>query len=1080
MTAAPSLASADTERFVGRATELRALRAHASEATAGRGRIVFVAGDAGIGKTRLVTEALAELPRDRVVWGRCREAEGAPAFWPWTQALRGYVERTPADRLHLELGAERGELARLLPSLAPARPATTPAGAPEAARFRLFEAVGEFLHRATAGAPLGVVLDDLHWADSESLLLLRFLGSEIAGARLLVVGTYRELEMRQSAGAPRVLGDLARVSHRVTLRGLGEEETRELVHASVADLPDDGLRQLHETTEGNPFFLREAVALLRRDGWTAGGRVPIPLEVRAAVRRRLDPLPGPVRRLLAAGAVLGREFDLAHLARTASIAEADALGLLAEPLAMGVLAEAPGGPVRLRFAHALIQDTLYDDLSAAERARLHRAAGDVLEAVGIGTVDEGAIAHHYFHAVDRTALAKAAAYASRAAEAALAVLGYEEGVEHYRRALAAHETLGSPPADRLRVRLALGDAQALSGDIEAFRATFFEAVRVARELGDAEALAHAALGYARVRALQSPDPTIIGLLDEARRALGDADSPVTARVLALLATASYYTAPSNERTALSARAVAMARRLGDAETLATALTAHYHHLIGGRDVEARLAIAVEGARAGDAAGAYEMAMISRLHVVWDCLELGNVAGADRALSKTVDATERLRLAPVRPRVVVMQAVRALLAGDLDGAEALALHAGTFAGRGVQATDAAAMQAGVLFNVRRAQGRLAELAPLLAALADDPGGFVWRSALALVRAETDDLDAAARLLRELAARGFADVARDWTRLPTLVYLADVCGAVGDAGVAETIHALLLAEAPPVVMSPTACLGPSDRALGVTALVLGRTDDAIARLDGALALATRLGARIDVVRTQAALVRALATRDAAGDRARAAVLRTEALATAHAMGLGRCLVELERIELAAPAPAARRAWLRREDRDWSVGFDDETVRVRDTKGMSYLQRLLHAPGCDVHVLELAGGGENRAPAPEGAPDVEHARERLRALREELAEAEEWSDIGRAERLRDEMDELAETLAAGLGGGGTGARKPPAPEVERARLNVTRAILGVTRRIAAACPQLGRHLEASVRTGTLCRYAPDPATPVAWELS
>jgi hypothetical protein len=200
-------------RFVGRADELASLRASLEAARAGGGRVVLVSGDPGIGKTRLVEEALAAVPRERALWGRCREGAGAPAYWPWIQALRAYVERCPRDRLAQELGTDIGELARIVPlELAAAPPAI---GDPEPARFRLFDAVTRFLCRIGRDELVVVVLDDLHWSDAESLLLLRFLGAEIRDARLLVVGTYREREAHQVVIVPRLLADLARVAQRL-------------------------------------------------------------------------------------------------------------------------------------------------------------------------------------------------------------------------------------------------------------------------------------------------------------------------------------------------------------------------------------------------------------------------------------------------------------------------------------------------------------------------------------------------------------------------------------------------------------------------------------------------------------------------------------------------------------------------------------------------------------------------------------------------------------------------------------------------------------------------------------------------
>src|SRR5262245_25306770 len=210
--------------FVRRVAEREALTAHVAAAQQGEGRVMLVSGEPGVGKTRLVEEAVARVAPGRVLWGRCQEIEGAPAFWPWIQALRAYAHATPGEQLRRELGDGAAELVRLIPSIRTRCPDVAAAADqtldPEAARFRLFDAVIIFLRTVAATELLVIVFDDLHWADNESLLLLAFVARELHHQRLLVLGTYRAAELGQAAPAARALGDLARASHRLGLAGL--------------------------------------------------------------------------------------------------------------------------------------------------------------------------------------------------------------------------------------------------------------------------------------------------------------------------------------------------------------------------------------------------------------------------------------------------------------------------------------------------------------------------------------------------------------------------------------------------------------------------------------------------------------------------------------------------------------------------------------------------------------------------------------------------------------------------------------------------------------------------------------------
>jgi predicted ATPase len=398
-----------TTPFVGREGELVALAADLDTAVAGRGGVVLLGGEPGIGKTRLAEE-LATQATSRgalVLWGRCWE--GAPAFWPWVQVVRGYVEEAGDQAvLRREMGAGAADIAQIVPAVLECLldlPAPPPVE-PEAARFRLFDSLAG-LRAAAARRPLLLVLDDLHWADAPSLALLRFVGREVEGAGLLVVGIYRHTEVDAGHMLVGTLADLTRGQHhrRLLLGGLDQQEVASFL-ALVAEVePSPAMAAaVHQQTDGNPFFVTEVVRLLasqgRLDVTEAGSPVlaaGLPEGVRAVVAERLGRLSDGCRQVLEVAAVLGRDFQLRVLQPAAGLDPGRLLELLEEAEAARVVGVVPGGLGRWRFAHALVREVLYEGLPAARRVRLHGRVGEALEAVYVA--DPGPhlaeLAHHF-------------------------------------------------------------------------------------------------------------------------------------------------------------------------------------------------------------------------------------------------------------------------------------------------------------------------------------------------------------------------------------------------------------------------------------------------------------------------------------------------------------------------------------------------------------------------------------------------------------------------------------------------------------------------------------------------------------
>ena len=385
-----------TTPFVGRAGELATLTADLDAAVGGRGGVVLVAGEPGIGKTRLAEELAARATARGVVvlWGRCWEGAGAPSFWPWVQVVRGYVQVQAGDPASLrhDLGAGAADIAQLVPAVhdcIPDLPAPPPLE-PEAARFRLFDSLAGFLRTAAARRPLLLVLDDLHWADVPSLALLRFMSRELEGTGPLVVGNYRQSEVGQGHPLLAAVADLTRGQHRwLLLGGLGQRDVASFVAmAAGAEASEELAAEVYRQTDGNPFFVTEMVRLLasqgRLDPAARGAAVlrgGLPEGVRAVVAERLGHLSGDCRRILEVAAVVGRDFELRVLQPASGLDAERLLVLLEEAEAARVAGAVPGGLSRWRFAHALVREVLYEGLLAARRVHLHGLVGEALEAV---------------------------------------------------------------------------------------------------------------------------------------------------------------------------------------------------------------------------------------------------------------------------------------------------------------------------------------------------------------------------------------------------------------------------------------------------------------------------------------------------------------------------------------------------------------------------------------------------------------------------------------------------------------------------------------------------------------------------
>ncbi len=441
--------------FVGRQSEMGELKAALEDALSGRGRLVTLVGEPGIGKTRIAQElaTYAGLRQCQMLWGRCYEGVGAPAYWPWVQAIRSYVREQDPQELRSVMGAGAADIAEIVSDITEVLPDVKPPPQlePEQARFRLFDSITAFLKGAGRRQPLVLILEDLHWADRESLLLLEFVTRELANARLLVIGTYRDVEVSRGHPLSQTLGELTRerLFQRILLRGLSQEDVGRFIElVSGAKPPRNMIEAVYRQTEGNPLFVTEIVRLLvqegvltgdhstdpRREGTTDTWSVRIPEGVREVIGRRLDRLSERCNQILTIASVIGREFSIDQLKPLIDdLTEDRLMEVLEEALAARVIEELPRSVGRYQFTHALIQETLAEELSATRRVRLHARIAEALEALYGDQAEAHAseLAHHYAEAQTVLGAEKLVMYSLMAGERAQASYAWREGPDPF-------------------------------------------------------------------------------------------------------------------------------------------------------------------------------------------------------------------------------------------------------------------------------------------------------------------------------------------------------------------------------------------------------------------------------------------------------------------------------------------------------------------------------------------------------------------------------------------------------------------------------------------------------------------------
>jgi DNA-binding SARP family transcriptional activator/tetratricopeptide (TPR) repeat protein len=903
----------------GRDHEMSELLAALDSARSGHGSLFLIGGEPGIGKTRLADE-IASRAREQgvtVLWGKGWEAGGAPAYWPWVQALRSYIRTADVGRIHDEMGAGAVDIAQMLPEVGAMFPDLSPPASidPESARFRLFDSTATFLRNAATREPLLVVIDDLQAADFASILLLRFVAGQIGGMRLLLLATYRDVELAPDNPLTIPILELKRepATRHILLRGLSRTNVVRLIEFTSGVTPQTVLATaLHRQTNGNPLFVAEAIRLLAAEGHlsaipeVSALRAVIPEAVRDVIVRRLAHLTERCRLMLTTASVLGPEVTIEALRRLSDIDVDEFADVIDEAADASLLVEVVGVPGRLRFSHGLVREALYEEIPPRHRMRLHLAAGNTLEIMYEADMEPhlGEIAHHYFESASAGDASKAAEYAKRkaveyakrAAGHASRQLAYEDAVALYHMALQAAELQdGIEAIDRCDLLLGLGDAQARSGDLPGAQETFLAAYHLARRTGAERQVAQAALGYGGrfVWARAGKDPRMVPMLQDALVLLGGADEGVRVRLLSRLAGA-LRDAPDREYGAsLSRQAVELARALGDAETLAYALEGHIFSIWWPENPQERLELATE--LVALATNTHDGERMAGGHITMSgaLIELGLVREAKVEIDRVKLIAHEIRQPAQLWLGNAVHAVVLLLEGRFDEAEPL-IEETLRAHQPTAVRDNVSAARFQMFLLRREQGRVEETESLIHDSVDEFLSYpLHRPALVCLHLDLGRDAEAREIFEELARDDFTLFHRDNEWLLGISIAAEACYLLKDVKAAVVLHEQLLPfRGRHSVGLAEGSVGAVDRYLGLLTGLLGRLDEAEQHFEDAITMNDRIGARPWAAHSRHDLAQLLLTRGGSGDHERATDLLDAALTAAREMGMATLITKIER--------------------------------------------------------------------------------------------------------------------------------------------------------------------------------------------
>jgi DNA-binding CsgD family transcriptional regulator len=872
--------------FVGRVEELHTLRASFPDAARAAGGFVAIAGEPGIGKTRLMDEIakLATADGKRVLWGQMIEDSGAPPYLPWTLVLRDYAQQCDDETLRTDIGSAGPDIGLILPDIrdrlgVDARPASTDGSR---GRYALFDAVTRLFLTIARRQPLVVLLDNLHSADGSTLALLEYLCGQIAGSPILIVGAYRHVEFDRRNPLRTVIARLARSRgfRKLPLQGLALDEVALLLGTHIrAPVPASLVQAVHDQSGGSPLFVCEVASILARPAASEALSASryhfrVPESLRDVINARLDGLPAETVDLLGVAAIFGREFQTSLLAELAEVAPEHASRRLEPAEAAGIIAASL--PDRFRFHHALFREVLYAEHSTVTRARLHSRAGELIESrYGGDTYGRlTQLAHHFFEAAQADSGEKAASYCRAAATAALSRRAYAEAATLFERTLQVRELHEAPNLEtRFELLLETGQAQYQAGALIAATQTLMKAAILAYRQRWWERLANALFVHQLV-CQQSGFRHIasIPLHEQALQHLPDDAESLKARCLVSLAKA-YRTSGQPERAAGAFRAgLELARRCPDRRVLLDCLRKG-NWTIGRTPSSIRegLAISREALELARIHGPADAVLDALVDIVFQLCDLGETEEAERRLTEVSELAREQGQPHFQNVVTGFETAIAILRGNWDRAF----------GKAQQTLRQVPLQ-GVLglegryafqmFSIKKARGELGDVRGLAEQiLAKDDGTKFWLPGRILLHCELGQNAQAHEALQRLG--DLRELPRDDLYVISLIYLSESCVALRSKQQCSLLYELLSPyRSLNATLPGTLMLGAVSGYLGLLAATTHRFAEARVLYEEAIELNASMGAHPFLARAMVDYGRVLLMDEAPERKSRAIRLIT----------------------------------------------------------------------------------------------------------------------------------------------------------------------------------------------------------------
>lgn len=898
--------------MVGREHELATLCSAVDAAIQGSGSVWFLHGEPGVGKTRLATEVLryaadrGALTTVATSWNH----GGAPPFWPWVQVLRA-LDRDDAPMAGASVPTDDHD------------------------RFALFDATVRHLRDAASNQPIVVLLDDLHDADIATLLLLRFVAAAITDGRIMVIGTYRHIDLHQRADlgneAAEHVQQAARSGGSMPLTGLSLDEVDQLLADHLDRSPEPWLvTKVFELTSGNPLFVQHLAPAVRhsaREHDTMAAPLDLPLDLPDGIRRllagRLDWLAPSERELLRTAAIIGMAADLSTLGEIEGVGTDQVVARAARSVEHEFVTV---DERHLSFTHPLLREVLLDEVEPAHRQATHARLAELLEREhGDESADE--IAHHLLHAGPDHAI-EAARTSAVAGRRAIDSFAFEDAIGHYRRGLAALAALAAIETDtrgehrrlELTMSIELGRTCWRAGRRPECDAVFDRAWDLARDIDDPLLLAETALGggFTKAFAVTYPNERV----ERCQFALARVGTdPSSQRSLLLAKLASELVGHPDQDLARTAahEALEIARHLDEDRCIGEALAAVIITDLGPDHTEARIAMADEMLDIARRRNDLALAVQARFQLVGALVERGDRAKLDAVIRDQHREVDELAEPGYLRHDVWFRAMAATVDGDVVGAEQL-IDQGLAASTVADDPDGSLVWGGQLGVIRWMQGRVDEFEPLYRDMAASSPEPVWSAILAWLWSRSGLTTPARGLLDRIGGQDFTDIPRDRHWFLAMSTAAEAAARVGDVGHARALHELLHPyrdRMAPIAMG-ISYWGTVARPLAMLEFTLERPDAGIELLEAAVASTARFGALPWLVEAQLDLADALVRHRhhdiAAHDRA--AVLVDEALAAATRLGF---------VELAERAAVAH-ARLPRTAATPPVPLLQETGQVR----------------------------------------------------------------------------------------------------------------------------------------------------------